>query len=181
MLFCDKPSPAWYAIKVKSNHERTVARSVAELGFEEFLPLYRAKRQWCDRVKELELPLFPGYIFSRFEPGDRLTLTSIPGVLRMVTTAGRLARVEDDEVDAIRTTVNSGLFVLPWEFVHVGQKVRIERGPLRGMSGILVRARGVDQVILSVTMLQRSIAVQVARDWVTPVDHPFAGAGQRRV
>lgn len=159
----------WYALRVRSHYEHTVALHLRARGFESFLPLYQCYRRWSDRFKECELPLFPGYVFSRFDPLNRLPVLSIPGVVNPVVIGRIPVPVDETELTAIQTAVKSGLRRSPWPFLQVGQKVRIEQGSLCGIEGILVGFRGQERLVLSVSLLQRSIAVQVEESWVRPL------------
>lgn len=159
----------WYALRVRSHYENTVALHLRARGFESFLPSYQCRRRWSDRFKEFDLPLFPGYVFCRFDPLNRLPVLSIPGVVNPVSAGRSLVPVEDTEITAIQAAVKTGLRCRPWPFLQVGERVRIEQGPLCGIEGILVGFRGQERLVLSVSLLQRSIAVQVQEAWIRPL------------
>ncbi|HKW65118.1 MAG TPA: UpxY family transcription antiterminator [Candidatus Acidoferrum sp.] len=159
----------WYALWVKSRHENVVASHLRARGFESLLPLYKCRRRWSDRFKEMELPLFPGYVFCQFDPQNRLPILTVPGVVHVVGVGGTPLPVDETEMAAILAAVESGLPSRPWAFLHIGNKVRIECGPLSGVEGILVGFRGHHRLVLSVTLLQRSVAVQVDDAWITPL------------
>lgn len=144
-------------------------------GGEDFLPLYRSRRRWSDRLKEIELPLFAGYVFCRFAPEERVPVLRTPGVRSIVTFDGRPAPVSEEEVAAMRQAVGSGLPVQPWPFLRAGQPVRIERGPLSGLCGVLVRAKDSWRVVVSVELLQRSVAIEVDRDTLAFDAPPMLG------
>lgn len=160
----------WFALRVKSRCERVVATIARNKGFEEFLPIYQSRRHWSDRLKEVELPLFPGYVFCRLDPLHRLPLLTIPGVLHFVGIGKNPVAIEDTEVAAIRTAVQSGLTTEPWCFLETGQRVRLEDGPLAGLEGILVDASKQQRVVVSVNLLKRSVAVAIERQWAIPVN-----------
>ena len=160
----------WYALRVKSNCEKGVALMAQNRGFQEFLPLYRARRRWSDRWKEMELPLFPGYVFCRLDAQRRLPLLTIPGVLHFVGIGKTPAPLEDVEIEAIQVAVQAGLSAEPWPFLEAGQRVRLEDGPLTGIEGTLVSTATQHRLIISVTLLRRSVAVTIERDWVRPLD-----------
>src|SRR5205085_5738668 len=126
----DHAAPQWFAVRVKSRCEKVVAAMAQNRGFEEFLPHYHCRNRWSDRVKSVELPLFPGYLFCRLNPEHRLPLLTIPGVLHIVGIGKTPVPVEDAEVAAIQSAVRSGLAVEPWSYLEVGQRVRLEDGPL---------------------------------------------------
>jgi transcription antitermination factor NusG len=160
----------WFALRVKSRAEKVVAVMARSKGIEEFLPVYQARRRWSDRMKTVEFPLFPGYVFCRFNPQDRLPVLSIPGALHLVGVGKVPVPLEDAEIAAIQAAVQSGLSTEPWPFLELGQRVRLEDGPLAGIEGIFVGDSKQQRVVVSITLLRRSVAVSIERDWVTPVD-----------
>jgi transcription antitermination factor NusG len=161
--------PAWYALRVKPNWERRVAEQLSRKGYQRFLPTYRCRRRWSDRWKELDLPLFPGYVFCRFDLKERLHVVQTPGV-RLLVSFGRVpAPVREEEIHALQRIVNSGLQAGPWPYLRVGRRVRIEDGPLAGVEGILLEIRAKYRLVVSVTLLQRSVAVEVEGCRVLPV------------
>jgi transcription antitermination factor NusG len=151
----------WFALQVKGRRELAVAEYLRGQGYEWFLPLYKCKKRWSDRIKEVELPLFPGYLFCRFDPQWRLPILTIPGVIQVVGNNRQPAPVDEQEITSIRTLIASGAQNQPWPFLEVGDKVRIESGPLSGLEGLLVEFRGSHRLVLSVTLLQRSVAVEL--------------------
>jgi transcription antitermination factor NusG len=132
--------------------------------------VYRCRRRWSDRQQEVEFPLFPGYLFCRLNPEHRLPLLTIPGVVHLVGVGKTPAPVEDAEIAAIQAAVHSGLKAEPWPFLEVGDQVRLESGPLTGLEGILVASDKQQRIVVSVTLLRRSVAVSIERDWVRPLD-----------
>src|SRR5215510_648448 len=129
---------SWYALRIKSRHERIVAAALYGKGYEVFLPLYRDRRRWSDRMKELELPLFPGYLFCRFDVMKRLPILTTPGIVQVVG-LGRTPRpVDEAEIAAIQAIVISRLNAQTWPYLKIGQKVSIEQGRLTGLEGILI-------------------------------------------
>jgi transcription antitermination factor NusG len=166
---------AWYALRVRSRHERTVASHLQGRGYESFLPMYKSRHRWSDRFKEIELPLFAGYVFCRFDPLNRLPILSVPGLVHIVGIARTPVAIEETEIAAIQSAVKSGLPRQPWPFLEIGHRVRIENGPLCGIEGILLGSRGHQRLVLSVTLLQRSVAVQVDAAWVQPLPQHRSG------
>jgi transcription antitermination factor NusG len=160
----------WFALRVKSKCEKLVATMAHNKGYQEFLPVYQCRRRWSDRVKSVELPLFPGYVFCRLNPEYRLPLLTIPGVLHFVGIGKTPAPIEDAEIATIQAAVQSGLSAEPWPFLTVGQRVRLEDGPLAGLEGILTEAPNKQRIIVSVTLLRRSVAVGIERHWARPLD-----------
>lgn len=156
----------WFALQVEANREKHVASLLCNKGYTAFLPLYRARRRWSDRFKDVQLALFPGYLFCRFDPLHRLPVLTTPGV-RYVVGLGKIpVPVREAEIDAVRRIVGSELSSLPWPFVQVGDFVRLEEGPLAGLEGILIQFKGRHRLVVSVTLLQRSVAVEIDRAWV---------------
>ncbi len=160
----------WFALRVKSRFENVVAMMAANKGVEEFHPVYRCRRRWSDRLKQVEFPLFPGYIFCRLDPQYRLPLLTIPGVLHFVGIGKTPVPLEDAEITAIQAAVHSGLTTEPWPFLEAGQRVRLQEGPLAGLEGFFVATSKPDRLIVSVTLLKRSVAVTIERHWATPLD-----------
>ena len=160
----------WFALRVKPRAEKCVATIARNKGFEEFLPLYQCRRRWSDRFKLVELPLFPGYVFCRFNPQYRLPLLTIPGALHFVGLGKVPVPIDDAEIQAIQVLVGSGLQAEPWPFLDAGQRVRLEQGPLAGLEGLFIEVRKQHRIVVSVSLLRRSVAVEIERDWVTPLD-----------
>jgi len=138
------------------------------MGYETFEPTYRQRRKWTDRAKDIEIPLFPGYTFCRIDPQYRLPLLKLPGVVNLVGVANQPEPIPDVEICAIRAIIDTKLAVQPWPFLHVGQNVRIQKGPLAGVEGILVGFKSDYRIVVSVKLLQRSIAAQLDGSWVIP-------------
>jgi transcription antitermination factor NusG len=159
----------WFALRVRSNHERIAAAHLRERGFEEFSPSYQVQRRWSDRTKTMEQFLFPGYVFSRLNPQDRLLVVTVPGVVNLVGFGKLPTAIPDREIENIRTMVQSGLLMKPWPFLEVGQRVLIERGPLAGVEGILQDVKGQFRLVVSISLLQRSVSAEVDRTWVRPI------------
>jgi transcriptional antiterminator RfaH len=131
------------------------------LGYEQFQPARPVRRQWSDRVKVIQEPLFPGYLFCRFDPQNRLPVLTAPGVISIVSLGKKLVPVDAVEIATIRTMLNSRSPVYPHPYLHAGQRVRIEGGPLGGVEGVLIAVRSEYRVIASITILQRSVAVEI--------------------
>jgi len=146
-----------------------VAASLRSKGFEEFLPLYRSRNRWSDRVQDVDLPLFPGYVFCRLQPSSRLPVLTTPGVVSIIGSGKSPQPVEPEELAAIQALVRSGLPAIPWPFLTTGDRVRIEHGALEGVEGILTAVKKESRIVLSVTLLQRSVAVEVDRNFIRPI------------
>jgi transcription antitermination factor NusG len=158
----------WYVLRVKTNREKSTAYLLRQKGYIDFLPLHTQSRRWSDRLKEMQLPLFPGYVFCRFDPRHRLPILTTPGVLHAVGIGGMPEPVNESEIAALQVAVASGRLLQPWPFLKIGERVIIQHGPLRQMEGILSEVRGDRKLIISITLLQRSVAVQIERADVRP-------------
>jgi transcription antitermination factor NusG len=159
----------WFAIRVRSNQERTAVAHLRERGYEQFAPSFKSERRWSDRTKEIDQYLFPGYVFCRFDPVDRLPVLTAPGVVDLVGFGKTPEAIPDQEIERVRKMVESGLLITPYPFLNVGQPVLIERGPLTGLEGILVELKGKRRLVVSISLLQRSVSAEVDRHWVRPV------------
>lgn len=162
-------NPKWFAATVKPQHEAAVAHGLEVRGIEPFSPTYELATKWTDRQKILRRPLFPGYVFCRFERPARTSVMMTPGVTSIVGFGGVAAPVPDEEIERVKTMIASGLLVQPWPFLEEGDHVRIEEGPLRGLDGIVLRQKNDYQFIVNVTFLRRSISVSVDRDDLAPL------------
>jgi transcription antitermination factor NusG len=167
-----EPRSAWYAVRVRSNAEKMVHEGLVRKQYESFFPTYRSRRRWSDRIKELDAPLFPGYTFCRFEAVKRLPILTTPGVIAIVSSSQGPIAVDERELAAVRSMILSGIVVGPWPFLREGEFVAVERGPLTGVEGIVVKVKNQFRLVVSVSLLQRSVAVEIDRDWVRPVSSP---------
>ena len=159
----------WFALTAKPRHEKAVAENLRSKGLESFLPLYRVRRHWSDRIKSVDLPLFPGYVFCRFAYASRLPVLNTPGVRSVVGFANAPAPIADQEISRIQAIQASGLPAQPWPYVQVGQMARIEYGSLAGLEGVLIREKDSLRVVVSVELLQRAVAIEIDRDIIRAV------------
>ena len=159
----------WYGIRTKSNHEKLAAGVLQSKGYEQYLPVYRSRRRWSDRVVESDQPLFPGYVFCRFDAKKRLPIVSTPGVVSVVGFGAEPAPISDSEIEAVQTVLHSGLAAEPCPFLREGQRIRVNRGSLEGLEGILLKKKTDWRMVVSVTMLQRSVSVEIDREWITTI------------
>jgi transcription antitermination factor NusG len=157
----------WYGVRTRSNQERITASVLNSKGYEQYLPLYRTRRRWSDRVVTMELPLFPGYVFCRFDHNQRLPIVTTPGVVSVIGFGNDPAPIPDPEIEAIERVLQSGLAAEPYPFLHEGQRVRINYGSLKDVEGILVKKKSDWRLVVSVSMLQRSVSVEIDRAWIT--------------
>jgi transcriptional antiterminator NusG len=167
----------WFALRLRSNYERIAASHLRERGYQEFAPSYKVEKRWSDRTKQIDQFLFPGYLFCRFDPGDRLPVLSAPGVVDVVGFGKVPQHVPEAEIVRVRKMVESGLLVTPYPYVEVGQAVRIERGPLCGVEGILAEVKGNARLVVSINLLRRSVSAEVDRRSIRPIQVLSHGSG----
>jgi transcription antitermination factor NusG len=166
----------WFALRVKSRTEKRVATILRNKGYEEFVPFYAPRRVWSDPTRSVGfsdsvgLPLFPGYVFCRLDPQFRLPILITPGVLHFVGVGRTPAPIKEGEIRAIQIATQSGLPAEPWAFLEVGQLVRLEDGPLSGLEGLCIEVRKQHRIVVSVPLLRRSVAVEIERAWVRPLN-----------
>src|SRR3954451_5116927 len=151
----------WYALNVRRRMEKVAAACLEGKGYQYLLPVQRVKTQWTDRVKESERPLFPGYMFCRFDPRERVPLLTTPGVLSIVGFGKEPVPVMDSEMEALARIVKSQHEAEPCAFVAKGEKVEITAGALKGLQGLVTEVGSGLRVIVSVELLQRSVSVHV--------------------
>src|ERR1022692_883687 len=159
----------WYALFVRSRHEKVVENSLRSKRYNVFSPSYRTKRKRVDRIAEIEVALFPGYVFCQFDPTKRLPILMTPGVVGVVGRGNRPEPVHVTELASIRTGASARRSVQPWPFLRLGQRIRVQSGPLTGIEGIFLRVQDEDHLIISITLLQRAVSVVIERDSVSPV------------
>jgi transcription antitermination factor NusG len=135
---------------------------------EQFVPTYRSRRMWADRVKTLDLPLFPGYVFCRIRLDERNVVVTTEGVVNIVGAGRQPIAVSDTEIEAIRTVVQSGAHAEPCQYLKTGQIVRINYGSLAGIEGVLTKVKNSLRLVISVNLLERSVAVEIDAAWVSP-------------
>ena len=159
----------WFALRVKSRSEGLAARALEHRGYTCFSPTYSVRRRWADRVKELDLPLFPGYLFCQMDPERRLPVITAPGVMEVVSFGRTPQEIPVEQINAIRHILSMGIQAQPWPYLAVGQTVQIVNGPLAGVQGMLVEIKSENRLVLSVDILQRSVAVQIQDQFVGPL------------
>jgi transcription antitermination factor NusG len=161
--------PHWYAIYTRANHEKRVAAELDATSVEHFLPLYRSVRRWKDRRVGLNQPLFPGYVFVRLAMQDRLSVLRIPSVVRLIGFGGVSTALPDEEVEILRAGLVHHLNAEPHPFLTVGRRLRIVRGPLAGLEGVLRYKKNNLRLVVSVEFIQRAFVVDVDAAVVQPI------------
>lgn len=168
----------WFAIMARTGRERNATFLLENTGYECYLPVSKSVHRWSDRVKESEVPLFPGYFFCRMNPYNRLPVLTTPGVIQIVGVGKTPIAVEEQEIVAIQRAGKSGIPIMPWPYMEIGHLAWIKEGPLKGLTGIVVKIKSSAKLVLSVSLLQRSVAVEIDRSWIreavagTPAANP---------
>ena len=171
--------PQWYAVRTRSNFEKTIAAELVRKGLDSYLPTLREVHQWSQRKKILDLPLFPGYVFARFvdTPEQRVRVLRTQGAVRILGSSAQIEPVPDFELEAVRRLLESAVPCLRHPFLREGDWVRVKRGPLTDLEGLFVRAKGPGRLLLSISMLSQSVATEIDAHDVEVLRPP---AGLRR-
>jgi transcription antitermination factor NusG len=156
----------WYAVQTRTAQESKVANTLDSKGYEHYLPTYSVRRKWSDRFVNVDLPLFPGYVFIRFNPLFRTPILTTPAVMSIVCFGNTPAAISEVDIQAVKSLVLAGFRPEPCPYLREGQRVRICCGLLKGLEGVLVQKRSELRLVISIETLQRSISVEVQRDWL---------------
>lgn len=158
----------WYAVYTNARHEKRVKQQMCSRGIECFLPVYRSVRRWKDRRKELELPLFPGYVFIHLALKERLHVVQMPGVIEFVSFGMRPAALPESEIETLRNGLHYAC-AEPHPYLRLGRRVRVRSGPIAGLEGVLIRKKDKLRMVVSIELLHRSIAVEVDEDAIEAI------------
>lgn len=161
--------PRWYAAYTSPHHEKFVAAQIRNQQIACFLPLYRSVRRWKDRRKELDLPLFPSYVFIHLALRDRLQVLRLPGLVHLVTFHGKPAPLPAAEIEMLQQSASHHDLLQPHPYLKVGKRVRVRSGPMAGVQGILSRRKDTFRVVLSVDLIMRSVALEVDLADIEPI------------
>lgn len=159
----------WYAVYTKHQHEKAASELLSGRGFEVFLPLYRAEHRWKDRTKVVSLPVFPSYLFVRADFERKLEVLQTPGVFWLVESGGRPCEVPNSEIEAVRKITRSATKAEPHPYLKCGDYVRVRKGALAGIAGVLVRVKNRYRVVVSLDLLHKAIAAEVDYSMVEPI------------
>jgi transcription antitermination factor NusG len=159
----------WFALQVRSRWEGSTALLLSGKGYQTLLPTYQTKKRWNGRLTQLNAPLFPGYVFCQFDALNRLPILVTPGVIAVVGRGRVPVPVDDAEISGIQAIVSSGLPAEPWPYLEIGQKIRIESHALYGLEGVLTKVKGNHRIVVSVSLLRRSVALEIDRTCVSPL------------
>jgi transcription antitermination factor NusG len=163
------PETPWYAAYTCPRHEKYVAQQLVHRHIGSFLPLYSSVRRWKDRRKRIDLPLFPGYVFVQMNERNRLDILRLPGVVQLVCFQGKPAAIAPAEIEALRRGTTGSVVVHPHPYLKEGRKVRIVGGPMTGTEGIFVRRKHQTRLVISISLIQRSVAMEVGEADVEPL------------
>jgi transcription antitermination factor NusG len=161
---------SWYAVSTRSRQEKSAAAMLTSLGVCHYLPLVTEVHRWSDRRKGVSVPLFPCYLFVNIEnsPAARLQVMKVPGVVKLVGNAGGPARIREAEIESVRRVLAQGVECTPHRYFAAGDRVRIARGALAGIEGTFLRSGSNFKLVLSVEMIQRSVAISVRECDIEP-------------
>jgi transcription elongation factor/antiterminator RfaH len=164
-----EPLPHWYAVYTSPRHEKRVREHLGLRRVECFLPLFRSIHRWKNGCKaQVELPLFPGYLFVNIPRSERVRVLDAPGVVSFVGPKGEPAELPDVEIETLRSGLHLQKFE-PHHGIAIGERVRIHAGPLQGLEGVLVRNANGLRVVITVDLIQQSVAVELEANAVQPV------------
>jgi transcription antitermination factor NusG len=165
----ESESQSWFALQVRTRWESSTAVLLSGKGYQTLLPTYKTKKRWSGKLRERNAPLFPGYVFCQFDVQKRLPILVTPGVISIVGRGRVPLPVDYGEIAAIQTVISSGFHAEPWPYLELGQRIRIERDVLEGLEGILINFKGNHRIVVSVSLLRRSVALEIDRSCVRPV------------
>jgi transcription antitermination factor NusG len=163
----------WFALYVKPRHEKTISHLLTAAGLTSFLPLYVRQHVYGNRTKQHELPFFPGYVFCRFGAAQRTKVLSTAGVFFVVSIGKTPAPIDDAEILSLQTAIKADLELNPCSFPQTGQRVRITKGVLKGVEGVIVDTKKPTRLVLTITLLQRSLQIDVDQSWVSECDASY--------
>jgi transcription antitermination factor NusG len=171
----DKLENRWFALQVQGNREKAVGYLLGLKGYERLVPLYQVSSRWSDRVKTLEKPLFPGYVFCRYDPTIGSDVVTTPGVMRVLGARGHALPVSDAEIAAIQATSRSGITVEPYAYpaadFSIRERVSITSGPFSGLEGIVVRTKSSQRLVVSIETIRRSFITELDAAWLLPIEN----------
>jgi transcription antitermination factor NusG len=164
----------WFAVRTKSNRETVVTNALRGKGYEVLFPRYATNvvRKPLNGQAETLKPLFPGYVFAKFDVLTRLPILTVPGVMNVVSNGKQPIPLDDSEVDSLKVLLNSKLPIGPHAYLKIGDPVKISTGPLTGASGFIVQSNR-QRLVVSITLLQRSVSVEVAGEWLEKLPEKY--------
>jgi len=164
----DLNADRWFAVYTRSHHEKSVAEQLRGRDIEHLLPMYTSVRRWKDRVKTLQMPLFAGYLFVKVFPSQFIDVLQAPGVSRLVGSP-KPEPLEDIEIQQLQAWLSLPIGIEPHPYLRIGQRVRVCRGPLTDVEGILIRKKNVFRLVVAIDLIQRSVALEIDASDIVPV------------
>ena len=172
-VISSRSSHQWFALQTRSRHEKVVESQLEMRNVEHFLPMMKRVSQWTDRRKEIKVPIFAGYCFARFSYDDRIPVLQSQGVVRMVGSAGKPEPIPDEEINALKRLISNSSNYMCHPYLKEGMLVEVINGPMQGVKGRLIRGARNSRLVLSITLIQRSVSMEIDADDVTPLlDYP---------
>lgn len=169
-LIVSEHLPRWYALYTRPRHEKRVDRQLKQKGIESYLPLRKELRQWSDRKRWVEEPLFRCYVFVRIPLQDYILALQTHGVVRMVSFNGRPAPIPDEQIEAVRRILEEIRTVEPVSYLVIGQRVEVIKGPLAGIRGVLIQKRNQNRLVIAIDSIRQAISIEINADEVKPVE-----------
>jgi transcription antitermination factor NusG len=163
-------SRQWYAVAVRSRCEKKVSRGLELRGVERYLPLIEEVHVWSDRKKQVQVPLFPGYLFVRIEIVDRLDVLRVDGVVKFVGGAQRPSPVPEEQIRWVRTLEGHPETLERETLLPVGQAVRVIAGPFQGLRGTIKRMKGMTRVVITLETIGQALSVEVSPEYLEQVE-----------
>ena len=166
--------PRWYAAYTLPRHEKTVTDQLLFKSVEVFLPTFTTESRWKDRRKQIQTPLFPGYVFTRVRRCEKSKILSVPSVVRMLSFNGMLAAIDDSEIEAVRKCVEQGVGLGPYPFLEVGERVRVRSGAFEGLEGLVIRRKNKCRLVISIALIHQSVAIEIDQCLLEPIKRSAA-------
>jgi transcription antitermination factor NusG len=161
--------PRWYAVYTHPRHEKVVTEQLESKLIEAFLPTFISENRWKDRRVRIQIPVFPGYVFTRISLSERSRVLSVPGVIRMLSFNGTPASIDDSEIEAVRLCMERGATLQPYAFLEVGDRVRVRSGVLEGLEGLVSRCKNERRLIVPISLINQSVAVEIDVQLLEPL------------
>jgi transcription antitermination factor NusG len=162
--------PSWYAIYTYPRHEQSVNDRLTSKSLETFLPMFVSERRWSDRRVKLNTPVFPSYVFSRIEPGQRGSVLSVPGVIRILSANGIPTPIDDKDIDTVRLCLLHGIDIEQHSSIGIGEKVRVGAGPMEGVVGVVTRRKNKCRLVIAVALINHSVSIEIEEELLAPFD-----------
>lgn len=166
-----KMDDIWYVLRIRSRFEKKTFEALSNMGISAYLPIKKTKKQWSDRLKVVEEPLFPGYLFVQYQEKDRYAILNLPGVVQFVSFGGNYATMRSKQIQLIETMLRNEntVEVVDME-LYPGQKVRIASGPFNGIEAVLVHFNGKGKMMLEVAAIGKGVLLEIGRTKIEQID-----------